>query len=289
MLQSYETAAILDYSDYCPRLPATFFETLFSKAPYNGEFFKTSDIQTVNRNSLRIDQLADLAKNYAIEEKPLLLIRDVQHLESHFGPELCRHERYFPLEILWAFQTITASVSSFGASVGYHADNYYVGILQVSGTRNWKVWHRDVLSEEEKGMILRENPRDTGRYPSMPDEKPLLDIELKPGEMLWMPPVFPHMGTTSSNENSVSLSFAFSAISHIKLALSIRTLHHLPLSIRLVYSLLKTPHFLIPLHDESIARNLITVELQKVAEELGIVLTEEILNNQVQKIMSSKA
>ncbi len=112
-----------------------------------------------------------------------------------------------PFRILphWRLDDLMVSFATPGGSVGPHIDNYDVFICQGSGKRHWRVGargeHVEVIAHE---ALLHVEPFDA-----------IIDVELEAGDILYIPPGFPHEGVTL--ETSLSFSVGFRANSAISL------------------------------------------------------------------------
>ena len=121
---------------------------------------------------------------------------------SEEAAELIEPFRFLPH---WRLDDIMASFATKGGSVGPHVDNYDVFICQGSGKRHWRVGnngtHTEVVAHE---ALLHVAPFEA-----------LIDVELNPGDILYIPPGFPHEGIAL--EPSMSFSIGFRANSAISL------------------------------------------------------------------------
>jgi 50S ribosomal protein L16 3-hydroxylase len=99
----------------------------------------------------------------------------------------------------WHFDDVMSTTSVKGASVGAHIDDYSVFILQGEGKRK---------------CLLQENPKHD-YIPNLDirllkEFNPNIEVELSPGDMIYIPPNVAHHGITL--EDSVSYSFGFKSI-----------------------------------------------------------------------------
>ena len=97
----------------------------------------------------------------------------------------------------WRFDDVMASFAVEGGGVGPHIDNYDVFICQGSGRRRWRVGdkgnHRQYSAHE---VLLH-----TEAF------KPIIDVELAAGDILYLPPGFPHDGITLEPSMSFSVGY----------------------------------------------------------------------------------
>ncbi len=106
----------------------------------------------------------------------------------------------------WRLDDVMASFSTPGGGVGPHIDLYDVFICQGSGKRNWRVGDKgDHKQFAAHAALLHVEPFEA-----------MLDVELLPGDILYIPPGFPHDGHT--DENSLSFSVGFRTNSTTNLA-----------------------------------------------------------------------
>ncbi len=99
----------------------------------------------------------------------------------------------------WIFDDVMISYSTPGGGVGPHIDQYDVFIIQGLGKRHWRVGAKDKGQYEE---IIQANAlRQIKQFDSVIDEV------LEPGDILYIPPGFPHEGYAL--ENSISYSIGY--------------------------------------------------------------------------------
>ena len=122
-----------------------------------------------------------------------LLVQAVNHLEPA-ASELAGCFRFLPD---WRFDDLMASFAAPGGGVGPHIDNYDVFIIQGQGRRRWQV-----------GDLGEHKPRQgSGVLALVEDFEPLLDVDMGPGDLLYIPPGFPHCGQTLAPSLSYSVGF----------------------------------------------------------------------------------
>jgi len=121
---------------------------------------------------------------------------------SEEAAELIEPFRFLPH---WRLDDLMASFATEGGGVGPHIDNYDVFICQGSGKRHWRVGdrgqHAEVIAHE---ALLHVEPFEA-----------IIDVELEAGDILYIPPGFPHEGIAL--EPSMSFSVGFRANSAISL------------------------------------------------------------------------
>ena len=113
------------------------------------------------------------------EENWTLLVQDV---EKHYAPlqALVQQFNFIPN---WRLDDLMISYAVSGGSVGPHADQYDVFLLQAAGTRRWQI------AESFDPELLDDCPLNTLRR-FTPEQEWVLD----PGDMLYLPPDVAHHG-----------------------------------------------------------------------------------------------
>ena len=173
------------------------------------------------------DELAGLAMEEAVESRLVSKKGDEWHAE--FGPfekyehlgesnwslvvqaldnfseeaaELIEPFRFLPH---WRLDDLMASFATEGGSVGPHVDNYDVFICQGSGKRHWRVGDNSKQTE----VIAHEALLHVETFEA------IIDVILEPGDIIYIPPGFPHEGIAL--EPSMSFSVGFRANSTVSL------------------------------------------------------------------------
>jgi len=113
---------------------------------------------------------------------------------SEEAAEMIEPFRFIPH---WRLDDLMASFATPGGSVGPHIDNYDVFICQGSGKRQWRVGdcgeHVQFAAHE---ALLHVEPFEA-----------IIDAELEAGDILYIPPGFPHEGITLETSMSFSVGF----------------------------------------------------------------------------------
>lgn len=121
---------------------------------------------------------------------------------SEEAAEMIEPFRFIPH---WRLDDLMASFATEGGGVGPHIDNYDVFICQGVGKRRWRVGdcgeHVEVIAHE---ALLHVEPFEA-----------IIDVELETGDILYIPPGYPHEGVAL--EPSMSFSVGFRANSAISL------------------------------------------------------------------------
>jgi 50S ribosomal protein L16 3-hydroxylase len=97
----------------------------------------------------------------------------------------------------WRLDDLMTSFATKGGSVGPHIDKYDVFICQGSGTRYWRVGDRGDHQEfSAHEVLLHVKPFDA-----------IIDAEVNAGDILYIPPGFPHEGVSLNTSMSFSVGF----------------------------------------------------------------------------------
>jgi len=124
-----------------------------------------------------------------------LLVQAVDHWHQP-AAALMRPFRALPD---WRIDDLMISFSVPGGGVGPHLDQYDVFIIQGTGRRRWRVGEKVPMKQHCPHPDLLQVDRFEG----------IIDEELEPGDILYIPPGFPHEGY--SLENSLNYSVGFRA------------------------------------------------------------------------------
>ena len=116
---------------------------------------------------------------------------------NHWSPEVAELVKPFAFIPKWRFDDVMISYATPGGGVGPHIDLYDVFICQGSGRRHWRVG--DVGNHKQfaaHAALLHTEPFEA-----------IIDVEMEAGDILYIPPGFPHEGV--SLEKSMSFSVGF--------------------------------------------------------------------------------
>ncbi|EEX91934.1 hypothetical protein VIOR3934_03262 [Vibrio orientalis CIP 102891 = ATCC 33934] len=129
--------------------------------------------------------------------------------ESHWQliVQACNHWHLGSAELVqafkqlpqWLFDDLMVCFSAPEGGVGPHIDQYDVFIIQGSGKRRWRVG--DIDKGQYKESIQAGALRQIEGFESIIDEV------LEPGDILYIPPGFPHEGNTLEPSMSYSIGF----------------------------------------------------------------------------------
>lgn len=116
---------------------------------------------------------------------------------NHWHPDSAHFIDAFRFIPDWRFDDLMASFATPKGGVGAHIDNYDVFIIQGEGQRHWTVG--------EKGQYAPKNNDPT--TPLIEGFEPIIDVVLEKGDMLYIPPGYPHQGQTLTTAMSYSIGF----------------------------------------------------------------------------------
>ncbi len=175
------------------------------------------------KDFLSADELAGLASEEEVESRLVYQKEDEWHAEfgpfqsyDHLGnqkwslivqalnnwvPAVSELINCFNFIPRWRFDDVMASFATPGGGVGPHIDLYDVFICQGSGKRRWRVGnkggHKEFAAHE---ALLHTEPFDA-----------IIDAELSSGDILYIPPGFPHEGVTLETSMSFSVGYRTSS------------------------------------------------------------------------------
>lgn len=116
---------------------------------------------------------------------------------NHWSPEVAELVKPFAFIPKWRLDDVMISYATPGGGVGPHIDLYDVFICQGSGRRHWRVGDRgDHRQFAAHAALLHTEPFAA-----------IIDVELLPGDILYIPPGFPHEGVTLEESMSFSVGF----------------------------------------------------------------------------------
>lgn len=97
----------------------------------------------------------------------------------------------------WRIDDLMISFSVPGGGVGPHLDQYDVFIIQGIGRRRWRVGEKTPMKQHcPHPDLLQVDPFNA-----------IIDEELEPGDILYIPPGFPHEGYSLENAMNYSVGF----------------------------------------------------------------------------------
>jgi len=120
---------------------------------------------------------------------------------NNWVPELNQLIDSFSFIPRWRFDDVMTSFATPGGGVGPHIDAYDVFICQGSGRRRWRVGNKG----NHKEFVAHPALLHTEAFEA------IIDVEMEPGDILYIPPGFPHEGVAL--EPSMSFSVGYRASS----------------------------------------------------------------------------
>ncbi|TMP38880.1 cupin domain-containing protein [Pseudoalteromonas rubra] len=128
------------------------------------------------------------------EQHSTLLVQAVDHWHPQ-AATLLEPFRFIPN---WRIDDLMISFSTPGGGVGPHLDQYDVFIIQGQGKRRWRVGMPDTSLKQfaqNKSLLQVEQ------------FEAVIDAELEPGDILYIPPGCPHEGYAIENAMNYSVGF----------------------------------------------------------------------------------
>ncbi len=122
-----------------------------------------------------------------LQQKPTLLVSDIEK----WYPQAGQLMQWFPFIKNWRFDDLMMSFAPTGASVGAHTDHYDVFLVQVQGTRQWSYDSQPLMNKQ---MVEDSELAVIDGYQAE------IVHELKPGDVLYLPPEIPHHGISTSDD-----------------------------------------------------------------------------------------
>ena len=116
---------------------------------------------------------------------------------NHWVPDVSDLIKVFDFIPRWRFDDVMTSFATPGGSVGPHIDTYDTFICQGSGQRHWRVGDRG----NHKQFAAHPALRHTEAF------DPIIDEILEAGDILYIPPGYPHEGISLDNSMSFSVGY----------------------------------------------------------------------------------
>lgn len=115
---------------------------------------------------------------------------------DRYIPELSELMEQFRFIPYWRMDDLMVSYSVPGAGVGAHIDQYDVFLIQGKGRRQWQVGKPTQQAEFNNQGLLQVDAFD-----------PLIDVVVEPGDVVYIPPGWPHKGETLEAALTYSIGF----------------------------------------------------------------------------------
>ncbi len=106
----------------------------------------------------------------------------------------------------WRMDDLMVSFSVPNGSVGCHLDRYDVFICQGKGQRHWRIYPLDSTLPVIQPCGLSQ---------AKPTQSPLIDVVMEAGDVLYIPPGYPHHGVALTACLNYSVGFRAPAKSHL--------------------------------------------------------------------------
>ena len=131
-----------------------------------------------------------------------LLVQDVEQ----FHPDTAKLLSAFNFAPRWLMDDIMVSFSKKGGGIGGHVDSYHVFLIQGSGRRRWTIGRAPIADEKYIGGLdlkILKDPVDGD------------SVEVRSGDVVYVPPHFAHEGTTLADALTFSIGFLGPKISEL--------------------------------------------------------------------------
>ncbi len=160
------------------------------------------------------EQAWAIYSKFRATERLTLLLNSVEKVD----PRLSALQGSFAIPFAWRREDVVCSVSTKGSGIGFHAGREDGFVLQVSGSRRWRVWGSDSVDEAQRRYLLG-NDQQEPPAAQRPHIKPIIDCVLEPGDVLYTPAMFAHEGETITESVSLSVAWAGVTAYHVLSAL----------------------------------------------------------------------
>lgn len=129
----------------------------------------------------------------------------VQNVETHHPPtgKILEPFQFSPS---WLIDDVMVSYSTPGGGVGPHLDSYHVFLIQGSGKRSWKIGREAIRDEkyiDNLDLKILEDDFNGETY------------EVEQGDVIYIPPFFPHTGETLEEALTFSIGFLGPSLSEL--------------------------------------------------------------------------
>lgn len=154
-----------------------------------------SRLVSFSNNHWHVSQGPFTQFDHLAESDWVLLVQSVDHWHEHAAKLVT------PFTVLpyWRFDDLMIAYSVPGGSVGPHIDQYGVFIIQGYGRRHWRVGEKNPNYHQfcPHPSLLHVEEAFTA----------IIDEELTSGDILYIPPGFPHEGQTIETAMSYSIGY----------------------------------------------------------------------------------
>jgi 50S ribosomal protein L16 3-hydroxylase len=111
------------------------------------------------------------------------------------------------LPFSWRQDDVVATYSLTRSGIGYHAGHEDGFLIQLRGTRRWRIWAPSHTPIRYRRSLLDPSSQEAVSIFRPQSTQPLVDTVITAGDAIYLPPFFPHEGTTG--ERSLALSVAW--------------------------------------------------------------------------------
>jgi ribosomal protein L16 Arg81 hydroxylase len=157
-------------------------------------------------------------------EPVTLLLNGVEAVDD----DLQRLHDSFAIPYWWRQGDIVATLSTPNGGIGFHAGREDGFIVQLRGTREWKIWRPNVLTADYVRHLCG-HPHEPATPDRRPQVRPRLSCLLEPGDALYIPALFAHEGVTGVESLSLSVSWQGISAFDVLTALRPRAARSMPL------------------------------------------------------------
>lgn len=119
----------------------------------------------------------------------------VQGTEQYI-PEIDDLFEEFSFVPYWRMDDVMVSYSVKGAGVGAHIDQYDVFLIQGKGKRRWQIGKPGDFNELDNNGLRQ-----------ISEFEPIIDVITEQGDVIYIPPGWPHKGETIENSLTYSIGF----------------------------------------------------------------------------------
>ena len=119
----------------------------------------------------------------------------VQGTERYI-PEIDELFEQFAFVPYWRMDDVMVSYSVPGAGVGAHIDQYDVFLIQGKGKRRWQIGKPGGFNEVDNNGLRQ-----------ISNFEPIIDVVTGPGDVIYIPPGWPHKGETLEDSLTYSIGF----------------------------------------------------------------------------------
>ena len=233
--------------EYCAQFDHTKVETFVSRLPHMRVFVSETEVSTASPPTARLVPRDNATTIFRQLLKSCLKYTILFNQVETVDDDVYQIRDYMCIPHRWREDDVVVTFSTPHSGIGYHAGHEDAIIVQASGRRRWQVWPAELVDDAQRRRILISAHGDYYAL-SKSEHRPLIECELTPGDVLYIPPFCPHEGKTIDESISIALGWRGIAYFHILLAFS--ELVSAPKGLHL--ESLPSPFFdLIPDHDSA--------------------------------------